>query len=338
MEKQKADGGIVLSQRVGKKAYSQSKGQKGGDMFKCPVPGCDKVFTLNNNRRKHIRNVHKEDPDKYLGRGGWSKIQPEPSTGTQKIVLLPDFHHPHHNVPALRAVLQFLEYFKPNEVNLIGDAMNMDAVDHWLRDKGNRRALEGRRITEGYSWFDQDILTKIEKTAPQARWTYMGGNHEDWINIVVDRDPALEGLIEPEIVLNLAARGWEWIPYLVKKGGSVTRGIKTYGKLLVFHGQYTNKYHAAKTADMFSKSCAYGHTHDIQSYTKVTVDDHRGFHTAQSIGCLCNMSPAFMKGKYNRWVNAFGVLYVRPDGMYNLYTPIIVKGKFTFDGIEFNGN
>lgn len=305
-------------------------------MFKCPL--CDKGFTLNTNRRRHIRNAHKEDPDKYLLHGGYEKIIPEEPTGTRKIVLLPDWHHPHIQPSVRRAVFKFIEYFQPDEVNLIGDAMNMDAVDHWLRDKGNRRSLEGKRIISGYRWFDQDILTPIEELAPNAHWTYMGGNHEDWINIVVDRDPTLEGLVEPEIVLNLAQRGWEWIPYVVKKGNSVTRGMKTYGKLLVFHGQYINKYHAAKTADMFSKSCAYGHTHDIQLYTKVTVDDSRGYHTAQSIGCLCELSPAFMRGRINRWVNAFGVLYVRPDGMYNLYVPVIVKGKFVFDGIEFNGN
>jgi hypothetical protein len=258
-------------------------------------------------------------------------------SGERRIVLLPDIHHPHHNVSAWRAVLQFIEWFQPHEVNLLGDAMNMDSVDHWMRDKGNARALEGKRIIAGYDWFDQDVLQAVEKVAPQAHKVYMGGNHEDWINIVVDKDPALEGLVEPELVLRLKERGWEWIPYKVKKGNSVTRGLKCYGKLVAFHGQYSNKYHAAKTAEMFSKSCAYGHTHDIQLYTKVTVDDYRGYHTAQSIGCLCEMSPAFLQGRYNRWANAIGVLYVRPDGNFNLYVPVIIKGTFTYAGRTFKG-
>ena len=289
--------------------------------FKCSK--CKKTFSTPSNLRRHIRNAHQAT---------------EPGEPTvKKIVLLPDIHHPHHDIFAVRAVLKFLEDFQPDEVNLIGDAMNMDAVDHWLKDKGNLRALEGKRIISGYSWFDQDVLQKIEEVAPQAHKVYMGGNHEEWINIVVDREPSLEGLVEPEIVLNLRERGWEWIPYLVRKGSSVTRGMKQYGKLLVFHGEFTNKYHAAKTADMFSRSSAYGHTHDVQSYTKVTVDDHRGYHTAQSIGCLCEMSPAFMRGRQNRWVNAFGILYVRPDGMYNLYVPHIIRGQFTFAGKTYSG-
>lgn len=307
-------------------------------MFKCPVQGCKAVLTMNSNRRRHIRDVHGYNPDEYLIRGGYVRINPETEKKPKKVLLLPDLHHPHHNVIAWRAVLQFIDWFEPDEVNLLGDAMNMDAVDHWLRDKGNRRSLEGRRIVAGYDWFDQDILTKIEKAAPQAHWVYSGGNHENWIDIVVDRDPALEGLIEPEIVLKLAQRGWEWIPWKITKGSSVHRGIKKYGKLLVFHGEYTNKYHTAKTADMFSRSCAYGHTHDLQLYTKVTVDDPRGYHTAQSIGCLCEMSPVFMQGKHNRWVNAFGVLYINEDGTFNLYVPVINRGKFIFCGKEFNGN
>ena len=307
-------------------------------MFKCPVEGCNEMFTRNNNRRRHIRHFHGEDPDKYLFRSGAFKHVPKAPVGARKIVLLPDFHHPHHNIPALRAVLQFLEYFKPDEVNLIGDAMNMDSSDHWLRDKGNLRAREGKRIIEGYSWFDQDILSKIEQVAPQAHWVYMGGNHEDWINAVIDKDPALEGLIEPEIVLNLAARGWEWIPYIMVKGDETSKGRKRYGKLTVMHGTKTTKYHSEKVANDSSTSVAYGHTHDIQRYSKVFEDDPKSFHTAEAIGCLCNLHPAFMKGNWHRWVNAFGVLYVREDGTYNLYTPVIIKGRFTYAGIEFNGN
>jgi len=32
---------------------------------------------------------------------------------------------------------------------------------------------------------------------------------------------------------------------------------------------------------------------------------------------------------------AFGVLYVREDGNYNLYVPVIIDGKFTFAGKVF---
>ena len=253
----------------------------------------------------------------------------------KRIILLPDFHHPHINKPAVDAVFQFIKWFKPHAVNILGDGMNMDFCNHWKKRQKDNEYFIGKTATKTYKTFDTDILTPLEKlVGKNCEKTYMGGNHEDWVNIVTRTDTTLKGSIEPELGLRLKERGWEWIPYVKDN----KRGIKSYGKLLTTHGLYTNKYHAAKTADTFSKSCAYGHTHDIQSYTKVTVDDYRGFHTAQSIGCLCELSPEFMKGGMNRWVNAFGILYVREDGMYNLYVPVIIKGKFVYNGKTFEGN
>ena len=251
-----------------------------------------------------------------------------------KILLLPDIHYPYHNKEAMKAVFQFVKWFKPHAINLIGDAMNMDIFNHWKRTQGDNEYFVGKRVKESYEAFDRDILTPLEKLVPRdCEKTYMGGNHEDWVNIVTRKETILKGAIEPEILLRLKERNWEWIPYIKDN----KQGIKKYGKLLVFHGQYANKYHSAKIADIHSKSCAYGHTHDLQIFTKVFADDHAGFHTAQSIGCLCNLSPEFMKGRMNRWVNAFGILYVREDGMYDLYVPVIIKGKFTFAGRTFDG-
>lgn len=258
----------------------------------------------------------------------------------KRIVLFPDFHHPHHNKPATNAVFKFTKWFKPHAINILGDGMNMDSVNHWKQEHGNKKYFEGKRLLKEYEQFDHDILTPLESLVSKGcERTFMGGNHEDWVNTLIGKVPQLEGLVEPEIALHLEKRDWEWIPWINWTNRSqCIRGIKQYGKLLTLHGQYVNKYHAQKTADTFSKSVAYCHTHDVQSYTKVTVDDNRGYHTAQSIGCLCDVSPDFLRGGMNRWVNAFGVLFVREDGMYNLYVPIIIKGKFCFDGKIFDGN
>ena len=262
-----------------------------------------------------------------------------------RVILLPDFHYPHHNKLAVKATFQFIQWFKPHIVVILGDALEMDAINHWQRDKGNRKFFENKRLLQEYEGFDRDILTPLDKLCENSnkrrkkvRKIFMGGNHEDWINVLFNKFPEFEGMLEPEIALKLKERNWEWIPFIqIGEQGNVTRGIVRFGKLNVFHGTYYNKYHASKTADEYSKSCAYAHTHDIQSYTKEFADD-LGYHTAQSIGCLCDRSPAFKWGKANRWVNAFGVLYVREDGMYNLYVPIIIRGKFTFADKEFNGN
>lgn len=255
----------------------------------------------------------------------------------QRSVVLPDIHHPYHDRQAWAAVLEFLKWFKPHQVILNGDAMNMDSANHWAKSKGNLRQMENKRIAAEYDEFSEDILEKIERAVPgYCRLVYMGGNHEDWIEQVIDKDPRLMGSLEVELRLHLKQRGWEWIPpSSSRQSWNVTPSFFRIGKLLVMHGMYTNKYHAAKTVGMLSRSVIYGHTHDIQVYTEAHIDDPRSYHTAQSIGCLCKMAPPYMKGKANRWVNAFAVVLSRPSGDYNLYVPVIVKGQFSFGGKTF---
>ena len=254
----------------------------------------------------------------------------------KKAVLLPDIHHPFHNRKAVRAVLRFIKWFQPDIVVLMGDALEMRAIDHWKKEKRNLKYFENVRLLHDYQEFDKDILKPIERLVPNARKIYLAGNHEHWaVTGVNNCNPQLEGLTEPENVLRLKERGWEWIPFIGKHG---KRGFIKLGKLTLVHGHYTNKYHSAKTADTYSKSTAYGHTHDIQLYTKVHVEDPTDYHCAMSIGCLCDKSPEFLWGQPNRWVHAFGIMYIRPGGAYNLYVPVIIKGEFSYAGKNFNGN
>jgi hypothetical protein len=249
----------------------------------------------------------------------------------KKIVLLPDLHHPFHNKLAWKVVLVFLKWFRPDMVVLVGDALDMSAISHWEREKGNLKSFEGKRLKKDYLGFAKDILTPIEKACPKAEKIFMYGNHEDWQYQLVDQNPQMEGLVEIENVLNLKERGWKWIPFLIRgKHGSALRGRLKLGKLTVVHGEYTNKYHSNKTAETYLKSVLYAHTHDLQLFTKVTVEDPSDFHTCQSIGCLCDKSPQYLWGKPNRWVHAFGIVYLRDDGSFNVYVPIIIKGHFTY--------
>jgi len=258
----------------------------------------------------------------------------------RKEVLLPDIHYPYHHKPSFNAVLDFLVWFEPHRVILLGDALEMRAIDHWKKEKKNAKYFEGTRLFKDYKGFVREILKPIEKAIPSGcEKVYMGGNHEEWAYLLINKNPQLEGLIEPEKALNLKRRKWEWIPYKQKdKQGNVYRGKLRIGKLTVFHGAYLNKYHAARTSDVFSKSVAYAHTHDVQLHTKVHEEDPEDYHTAQSIGCLCNRAPEYKSGRPNRWVHSFGVVYVREGGFYNLYVPIIINGKFVFNGRLFDGN
>ena len=194
----------------------------------------------------------------------------------------------------------------------------MSPIDHLEKEKEfvGLRQHPKAMISHG---FDKKILSRIEKLCPNARKIYMGGNHEQWAELLVSQSPSLQEMLEPEYVLRLKERKWEWIPYLVKQyNGGIRRGILKIGKLTFVHGEYTNKYHANKTSETFMKSTLYAHTHDLQLITKVTVEDPNDFHTCQSIGCLCDRSPQFLWGKPNRWVHSFGIVYFQDNGNFNV--------------------
>jgi len=252
----------------------------------------------------------------------------------RKVILLPDIHHPFHNKKAVRSVFEFMKWFKPDAVVLLGDNLEMQAINHWQQEKGNKKYFEGVRLLHDYADFTKDILEPIEEICPKATREWLDGNHELWATNLIKRFPQLEGMIEPEIAMKLKERGWNYTPFIKKDG---RRGSIKMGKLTITHGHYTNKYHASKTSDTYSGSVVYGHAHDLQSHTKVHIEDPNDYHTATAIGCLCDLSPEFLWGQPNRWVHAFGVLYVRDGGEYNLYVPVIINGKFTYAGKTFGG-
>ena len=265
-------------------------------------------------------------------------VKRKKEAGVMRSIILPDLHHPSHNLKAWRAVIRFIKWFKPHTVILLGDAMDMQSINHWKHKEENKKYFEGKRLIAEYRNFVKEILNPLMELTPNAEHVYMGGNHEEWAYQLVEKQPDLEGMIEPEIVMELKLNGWKWIRYMAEdKFGNTKRGLYQIGKLTLVHGEYLNIYHAAKTSNVFSKSVAYGHTHDVQLYTKTHIEDPYDYHTAQSIGCLCDRSPSYGRGKPNRWVHAFGVLYTRPDGSYNLYVPIIINGRFTFAGKTFKG-
>jgi hypothetical protein len=217
---------------------------------------------------------------------------------------------------------------------LIGDAQDCRVLNH--HEEGNLRHFETKRLIRDYRAFENEIIYPINKALPKAKKIYMAGNHEYWVECAIDNDPSkLEGIIEIEN--NLDLKGWEYIPYLRKKAnGSVELGKYNFGKLLVIHGTYTNQYHTAKTVNAYGRSIVYGHTHDVQSFSQVTPIDIKDFHMAWSIGCLCNRSPEYMKGRANKWVNGFAVVYWdEKNGNFNLYPVVISNNHFIWNGKEY---
>jgi len=240
------------------------------------------------------------------------------------VIVLPDLHVPLHNRKALKAVEAFMAEAKPSDIIYLGDFMDLGVISHWNTDR--RRFLETKRLLSDYN-FGNEILDKHQALCPEANFVYFKGNHEAWVDDLVDKQPQYEGIVEVEVNLKLKERGFVVVPF--------NRTFRI-GKLLFLHGHYQNRYHSQKTVSSYGKSIIYGHCHDFQSFTHVSPVDARDFHIAWCIGTLGDLNPDYLKNKPNNWVTGFAVCYIdEATGKFNVYPIVITGGKFIYAGRQY---
>jgi len=223
---------------------------------------------------------------------------------------------------ALYACLKFCHYFKPDETILGGDEIDLPEISrHTERKKLEREKL---RLNHTYECANQ-ILDEVDKFTGDKK-IYLIGNHEAWLDDYENEHPEIEGLVGIDKCMHLTERGYTIIPE-----------NKAYqiGHARFIHGWYYNLHHAKKTVNEMGDNVFYGHVHDVQSHTKANYEQKPII--GHSCGCLCDLDPIWRKGRPNRWVNGFGVFYFLPNGNFTFYNPIIIDGKFIWNGQLFDG-
>jgi len=152
----------------------------------------------------------------------------------------------------------------------------------------------------------------------------------DWYNQLIEEYPALEGLLEPKTELKLEERGYKVYEEI--------NHIEKIGKLAFTHGIYTGMHFVKKHIDMLKTNCIFGHLHSPR--TRFEPSPAREIAIAgYGLGCLCDLSPDYMKNRPNGWVHGFGVVYFYNDeGYFDVDIKRIVKGKYIFNNKLYDGN
>jgi predicted phosphodiesterase len=243
-------------------------------------------------------------------------------------IVFSDVHYPEHDDKAVRCAMKIMKEYKPHRIILIGDYMDMTPVSHWVQDK--KRIVENKRLLKDYQGANK-LLNDMTRVAGKQlkEVVYIMGNHEDWVNQYIDKHPEMEGLIEVENHIKLDNKDLklEFVPL---------NDFYKLGKLYLTHGLYTNKYHTAKTLDSVGKSVMYGHTHDITTTSKMgLISDDK--HVASSIGCLCNLSPGYMKNRPHNWIHGVALVDVRRNGNFTSLVVPIYDGEASIMGKVFKG-
>lgn len=295
--------------------------------FKEEIIKLGKSSILNNREIARIVGCSERTVSKYAGsftdRCKFKTAADGDPFEIQKTILLPDIHYPHYDLKVMDAVGEFMFDYEPDEIVYMGDQLSLDCISGWNKNKPLLK--EGQRLIRDFNNFDKDVLKLHERiTDPDTRRTFMIGNHEQRLQWYIEMHPELEEMIEIDRNLKLTERGYRIIPF---------NGIYKIGKLSVIHGYYWNKYHANKTLEAFEGNVVYSHVHNPQMYAKVSPVDRKGYHTATSLPCLCNIKPDYKKNAPNFWINGFGVVEHLPaTGYFNIYTIIIIDGAFMWNG------
>jgi len=198
--------------------------------------------------------------------------------------------------------------------------MDFAAISHHNDRKPGR--VEGLTILADAQGLRTDVLQPLERLRG-VKLTYIEGNHEDWLNQLVDENPGLRGALDLRTLLKLDK--WN----VIRQGG-----LYTIGKLAFMHGdQIRGGEHVAKAAvTQYERSVRFGHFHTYQSYTKTSAIDIKQGRTGISVPCLCTKSPGYGKSQANRWMQGFLYGYVFPDGYFTDYVVTITHNRAVING------
>lgn len=221
---------------------------------------------------------------------------------------------------SIAPIFRFMEDFKPNAFVFGGDQHDLGEISHW--NKSKRLSMEGLRLADTLRGFRAEILDPVEKLLPAtAIKRYHLGNHEDWLQDLIEENPALDGLLDLDDQLGLTRRRWDVLPL---------DQVSKLGKLFFAHGQQIKggEYVAKAGVTQYERSIRFGHYHTYQVYTKTSALDARDVHTGIAVPCLCRRDLKYGEGKPNRWVNGFLWGTIFKDGSFTDQVTIITDGQF----------
>lgn len=253
--------------------------------------------------------------------------------GIYRVIVTPDKQFPLVDELSCRAVRAYMRDHRWDEHIDLGDFMDWDFISRWTADSA--RATEGKRFTKEYADANKELDKWVDATRfrnPDAKFTLIEGNHDYRPEVVIDKTPLYEGMIEMESNLFLKDRKINWHRYWSHR--------KAYkiGKALFVHGEHIGLHHAKKMADEFGENVFYGHTHDIQQYSVVRRGSDKTI-VGQSLGCLCQYDLPYMGHKPSRWQQGFGVFHFFPDGHFTYFVVRIFKHRFVSpEGKIYDGN
>jgi len=241
-------------------------------------------------------------------------------------LIIPDLHIPHHNQAVVNSYLQLANDIRFDKIIITGDFMDFGCISHW--NKNRHKTLEMKRLKSDYI-IGNAILDEFDKRLPKdCEKHYLMGNHEKWTDDLLEEMPALEGMIEPEEMLQLKERGYKTYKYnqLVK-----------FGRLYITHGIYAGTNPIKKHLDELKVNILFAHTHTLGMRLSSSPAREIAF-AGYNIGCGCDLAPEYNKDRPNAWTHGLAVGYFYDNGYFDIDLIRVIDGRFVFNERMYDGN
>lgn len=251
-------------------------------------------------------------------------------TKTKRYIACGDFQGEAH---VFRSILPFVRDYRPDVFIIGGDFLDFDAISSFNRHKRTSIGLNSvLKDTKREIMLGREMLREVRAAVgPKCEVVFLVGNHEERLEKFFLEYPQLfNEFTTLDGALELTKSGIK----VVEQGG-----FYRLGKLYFMHGEkYGSDVFTKGAALKCRKSVRLFHHHTNQSYMITSELDGDDKIEVKACGCMCGMSPSFMKGSQNRWINSFFCGYVLPSGDYQDFTISVFKGHMIGpDGKVYGG-
>jgi predicted phosphodiesterase len=244
-----------------------------------------------------------------------TKFEPFVIKGHKKILVLADVHIPYHSIEAVTLAIREGKKEKVDGVLLLGDLLDFYQLSRF--DKDPRKRSFAHELEAARTFFE--VLQKQLK----CKVYYKLGNHEErYQKYLYVKAPELLGVQDFELrhLLKLD----EYNVQLIED-----KRVVRMNKLNAIHGhEYPGVFSPVNIArGLFLKgkvSAIQGHNHTSSEHTEPNMNSE--ITTTWSIGCLCELNPAYMP--LNKWNHGFAIIELDENGSdYHVRNKRIYKGK-----------
>lgn len=234
----------------------------------------------------------------------------------KRLLVLSDIHIPYHNIESLTCAFDFAKGEKPDAILLNGDTLDFFGLSRFMKDPKKRSIASELAIFK-------DFMEILKKTFSAKIYYKMGNHCERYEHFLWMKAHELVGVEEFEIenILKARAEGIEIIK---------DKRIMKAGDLNIIHGHefggsVFSPVNIARGLFLRGKvSAMQGHNHCTSSH--VERDMNGGVVKTWSLGCLCELHPAYLP--INKWNHGFAIVDV--DGKdFNVRNYTIDKGQIS---------